>query len=45
MYTDFSFYQDAFKGILITDEATFRTFSERASEFLDTATFDRLSDE
>lgn len=31
MYADFSFYQDAFKGILITDEAMFRTFSERAS--------------
>ena len=45
MYTDFSFYQDAFKGILITDEATFQTFSERASEFIDTATFDRLADE
>lgn len=45
MYTDFSFYQDAFKGILITDEAMFRTFLERASEFLDTATFDRLADE
>lgn len=45
MYTDFSFYQDAFKGILITDEATFQTFSERASEFIDTATFYRLADE
>lgn len=45
MYTDFSFYQDTFKGILITDESTFRTFSERASEFIDTATFDRLADE
>lgn len=45
MYADFSFYQDAFKGILITDEATFQTFSERASEFIDTATFDRLADE
>ena len=45
MYTDFSFYQDAFKGILITVEATFQNFSERASEFIDTATFDRLADE
>ena len=45
MYADYLFYQDVFKGILITDEAMFRTFSERASEFLDTATFDRLSDE
>lgn len=45
MYADFPYYQDVFKGILITDEAMFRTFSERASEFLDTATFDRLADE
>ena len=45
MYADFPYYHDVFKGILITDEAMFRTFSERASEFLDTATFDRLSDE
>ena len=44
-YADFPFYQDFFKGTLITDEATFRTFSERASEFIDTATFDRLADE
>lgn len=43
-YADFSFYQDFFKGNLITDEAVFRTFSERASEFVDTATFDRLAD-
>ena len=44
-YVDFPFYQDFFKGILITDEAAFRTFSERASEFIDTVTFDRLHDE
>ena len=43
MYADFPYYQDFFKGILISDEATFRTFSERASEFVDTATFDRLT--
>lgn len=45
MYADFPFYQDFFKGLLIADEATFRTFSERASEFVDTVTFDRLVDE
>lgn len=45
MYADFPYYQDFFKGTLISDEATFRTFSERASEFIDTATFDRLADE
>lgn len=44
-YVDFPFYQDFFKGLLITDEAAFRTFSERASEFVDTVTFDRLHDE
>ena len=44
-YVDFPFYQDFFKGILITDEAMFRTFSERASEFVDTVTFDRLHNE
>lgn len=43
-YVDFPFYQDFFKGLLITDEAAFRTFSERASEFVDTVTFDRLHD-
>ena len=43
-YVDFLFYQDFFKGILITDEAIFQTFSERASEFVDTVTFDRLHD-
>ena len=44
MYADFPFYQDFFKGLLITAEAAFRTFSERASEFVDTVTFDRLHD-
>ena len=43
-YADFPYYQDFFKGTLISDEETFRTFSERASEFIDTATFDRLAD-
>ncbi|MCM1506612.1 MAG: hypothetical protein NC177_05690 [Ruminococcus flavefaciens] len=43
-YADFPYYQDFFKGTLISDVETFRTFSERASEFVDTATFDRLAD-
>lgn len=45
MYTDFPYYQDFFRGTLITDEKAFRTFAERASEFIDTVTFDRLVDE
>lgn len=44
MYADFPYYQDFFKGTLIKEEAVFRTFAERASEFIDTATFDRLLD-
>lgn len=44
MYADFPYYQDFFKGTLIKEEAVFRTFAERASEFIDTATFDRLCD-
>lgn len=43
-YVDFPYYQDFFKGTLIRDEAMFRTFAERASEFIDTVTFDRLAD-
>ena len=44
-YVDFPYYQDFFKGTLIREEAVFRTFAERASEFIDTVTFDRLADE
>lgn len=43
-YADFPYYQDFFKGTLIQSEETFRTFAERASEFIDTVTFDRLQD-
>ena len=45
MYADFPYYQDFFRGTLITEEAVFCTFAERASEFIDTVTFDRLADE
>ncbi len=44
-YADFPYYQDFFKGNLIQNENTFRTLAERASEFIDTVTFDRLADE
>ncbi len=43
-YADFTYYRDIFRGTLIADEAMFRTFAERASEFIDTVTFDRLAD-
>ena len=44
-YADFPYYQDFFRGTLIKEEAEFRTFAERASQFIDTVTFDRLTDE
>lgn len=44
-YADFPYYQDFFKGTLIRDAETFRTVAERASEWIDTVTFDRLQDE
>lgn len=43
-YVDFEFYQEKFHGNSIQEEAQFRTFAERASEFIDTVTFDRLAD-
>lgn len=43
-YADFTYYRDIFNGALITNEAMFRIFAERASEFIDTVTFDRLLD-
>lgn len=42
-YADFTYYTSEFKGTLIKDEATFRTFAERSSEYIDMVTFDRLS--
>lgn len=45
MYADFPYYQNFFRGTLIKEEAVFCTFAERASEFIDTVTFDRLQDE
>ena len=44
-YADFPYYRDFFKGTLIRDENAFRTLAERSSEFIDTVTFDRLSNE
>ncbi len=44
-YADFPYYLDCFKGSLIKDDGTFCTFAERASEYINTVTFDRLEDE
>lgn len=42
-YTDYTFYTERYYGSMIA-EADFPRFSERASDFLDTITFDRLVD-
>lgn len=43
-YADFPYYQGFFHGSLIQSEEDFRTFSERATEFINTITFNRLAD-
>lgn len=42
-YTDYEFYKDRYFGAIIP-EADFPRLSERASDFIDTLTFDRLVD-
>lgn len=42
-YTDYEFYKDRYFGTIIP-EADFPRLSERASDFIDTLTFDRLVD-
>lgn len=41
-YADFEFYQENFFGTAIKDSEVFRQAAERASEYLDMVTFDRL---
>ncbi|GEM_PF-314444 len=41
-YADFEFYQESFFGTVIRDSGTFRQAAERASEYMDMVTFDRL---
>ena len=42
-YADYEFYKDRYYGSMIP-EADFPRLSERASDFIDTLTFDRLVD-
>lgn len=41
-YVDFAYYTQSYHGRRIADEETFQYFSERASEYIDTVTFDRI---
>ncbi len=43
-YADFLFYKNVFKGLVITDETIFESVSERASEYIDVVTFDRINE-
>lgn len=42
-YADYNYYTQSYHGQRITDETAFLTHAERASEYMDMVTFDRLS--
>lgn len=42
-YADHDYYTQSYHGQRITDETLFLTYAERASEYMDMVTFDRLS--
>lgn len=42
-YADHDYYTQSYHGRCITDEVLFLTCAERASEYMDMVTFDRLS--
>lgn len=41
-YADFNYYKDVFKGSSITDVATFDNLSEKATDYINSVTFDRI---
>lgn len=44
LYADFPFYQDGYRGTMLTDATVYGTAAARASEYLDMVTFGRLLD-
>lgn len=43
-YADYTFYTNDYFGSVVPDTITYTKFAEKASDFLDTITFDRLVD-
>lgn len=43
-YASYEYYQGTYYGAMIRDQTEFVRAAERASEYMDTATFDRLQD-
>ena len=43
-YADHKYYTQSYHGRRIQEEETFLTYAERASEYMDMVTFDRLAD-
>ncbi len=43
-YADYTYYTQSYHGRRIQEEETFLTYAERASEYMDMVTFDRLAD-
>ena len=42
-YADYTYYTQSYHGRRIQEEETFLTYAERASEYMDMVTFDRLA--
>lgn len=43
-YADFTYYQDVFKGSAITDGNVFASLSEKATDYINAMTFNRITD-
>lgn len=42
-YADFDYYKNSFKGSIITDSTTFNSMSEKATDYINSATFGRIN--
>lgn len=43
-YANFEYYKNSFKGSIITDSTTFNSMSEKATDYINSATFGRISE-
>lgn len=43
-YTNFEYYINVFKGSIINDSTAFDSLSEKATDYINTVTFDRVSE-
>lgn len=43
-YANFEYYKNSFKGSIITDSTTFNSMSEKATDYINSVTFDRITE-